>query len=81
MLLNISFDFFLAAFSSKSLSIFITSMIVCQGQLISTPGCSCNFSHLCYNITHGDMAQLGERCVRNAETAGSNPVVSIIKKC
>ena len=24
------------------------------------------------------MAQLGERCVRNAETAGSNPVVSIL---
>lgn len=25
---------------------------------------------------HGDIAQLGERCVRNAKVAGSNPVVS-----
>ena len=28
-------------------------------------------------FTNGGVAQLGERCVRNAETAGSNPVVSI----
>ena len=26
----------------------------------------------------GDIAQLGERCVRNAKVAGSNPVVSIL---
>ena len=25
---------------------------------------------------NGDIAQLGERCVRNAKAAGSNPVVS-----
>ena len=29
---------------------------------------------------YGDIAQLGERCVRNAKVAGSNPVVSTIKK-
>lgn len=30
------------------------------------------------DIGWGGVAQLGERCVRNAETAGSNPVVSIL---
>ncbi len=29
------------------------------------------------SVFHGDIAQLGERCVRNAKVAGSNPVVSI----
>ena len=37
---------------------------------------TCIFSQPCYNQIYGDIAQLGERCVRNAETAGSNPVVS-----
>ena len=27
--------------------------------------------------SHGDIAQLGERCVRNAEVRGSNPPISI----
>jgi hypothetical protein len=27
---------------------------------------------------HGDVAQMGERCVRNAQVAGSNPVISTI---
>ena len=30
-----------------------------------------------YNIySPGDMAQLGERCLRKAEATGSNPVIS-----
>ena len=41
---------------------------------------TCIFSQPCYNQIYGDIAQLGERCVRNAETAGSNPVVSIVFK-
>ena len=28
----------------------------------------------------GDIAQLGERCVRNAEVTGSNPAISTNKK-
>ena len=37
------------------------------------------FSFFCAIIysCSGDIAQLGERCVRNAKVAGSNPVVSI----
>ena len=37
---------------------------------------------MCYNDNSldGDIAQLGERCVRNAKVAGSNPVVSMIEK-
>ena len=40
---------------------------------------TCNSFQLCYNDNSldGDIAQLGERCVRNAKVAGSNPVVSI----
>ena len=39
------------------------------------------FLSLCYNsFCLGDIAQLGERCVRNAKVAGSNPVVSMIEK-
>ena len=30
----------------------------------------------CYTYTQGDIAQLGERCVRNAEAASSNLVIS-----
>ena len=42
----------------------------------------CNSFQLCYNDNSldGDIAQLGERCVRNAKVAGSNPVVSMIEK-
>ncbi len=28
------------------------------------------------SIGYGDIAQLGERCVRNAEVGGSNPPIS-----
>ena len=33
---------------------------------------------VCYNLCHerGDIAQLGERCVRIAEVGGSNPPIS-----
>ena len=43
---------------------------------------TCNSFQLCYNDNSldGDIAQLGERCVRNAKVAGSNPVVSMIEK-
>jgi hypothetical protein len=27
---------------------------------------------------HGDVAQMGERCVRNAQVEGSNPFISTI---
>ena len=40
------------------------------------------FGHYIFrcNSLDGDIAQLGERCVRNAKVAGSNPVVSMIEK-
>ena len=38
-----------------------------------------NFVIKLYLFKKGDVAQLGERRVRNAEIAGSNPVVSIEK--
>lgn len=35
---------------------------------------------ICPRPPHGDVAQLGERCVRNAQVRGSNPLVSIPPK-
>lgn len=29
--------------------------------------------------SYGDIAQLGERYVRNAEAVGSNPIISILR--
>lgn len=47
------------------------------------------FSIFCVNVVRkkicdlsfGGMAQLGERCVRNAEVVGSNPIISMIFMC
>ena len=35
---------------------------------------------LCYVRAHGDVAQLGERSVRNAEARGSIPLISTKKE-